>query len=239
MKYAYISDRGRERENNEDFVLINEELSIFILADGMGGHSAGEVASEEACYFVMDYIFKNSEMLQNEPLSLFNEAIEAANDYIWEKAKENPNYNGMGTTMVLLHVKDRDFYIANIGDSRAYKFSKGVLSQITKDHSWIQNQIDKGRINEENAKMHPYRNVITRSIGLEKAVYKPPQFIEGKLEDGEIIMLCSDGLHDYVDMDVVSSYIDNYDMDEAAEMSVKLANDEGGRDNCSLVLYRA
>lgn len=239
MNYAYLSDKGITRDKNEDFILINEDLSIFILADGMGGHSAGEVASEEACYFVMDYILKREEELDDDPIGLFSDAICEANSYIWDKAVENPIYSGMGTTMVLLYIRDGDYYVASIGDSRAYLYLGGELNAITRDHSWVQAEIDSGRIEEDKAKFHPYRNVITRCIGVEKESYKPPQFVEGRLEEGSAILLCSDGLHDYVDMEVVKSYIENYDVDLVAKKAVDLANENGGKDNCSIVIVEA
>lgn len=239
MNYAYLSDKGITRDKNEDFILINEDLSIFILADGMGGHSAGEVASEQACYFVMDYILKREEELDSDPIELFSDAICEANAYIWEKALETPSYNGMGTTMVLLYVRDGDYFLANIGDSRAYMYLGGELNPITKDHSWVQAEIDSGRIEEDKAKFHPYRNVITRCIGVEKDNYKPPQFVKGRLEEGSALLLCSDGLHDYVDMDDVKDLIENYDVDEAAQKAIDLANEKGGKDNCSVVIVKA
>lgn len=239
MNYAYLSDKGITRDKNEDFILINEDLSIFILADGMGGHSAGEVASEEACYFVMQYILERVEELDTDPIALFSEAISEANGHIWDMALENPSYSGMGTTMVLLYIRDGDYYVANIGDSRAYMYLGGELNPITRDHSWVQVEIDSGRIEESKARFHPYRNVITRCIGVERENYKPPQFVEGRIEEGTAIMLCSDGLHDYVDMDVVKSYIENYEVDEAAKMAIDLANENGGKDNCSVVIVKA
>lgn len=239
MNYAFLSDKGITREKNEDFILINEDLAIFILADGMGGHSAGEVASEEACYFVMEYILEREEELDTDPISLFSEAISEANDYIWNKALDNPSYKGMGTTMVLLYLRDGEYYVANIGDSRAYLYLGGELNPITRDHSWVQAEIDSGRIEEATAKFHPYRNVITRCIGVERENYKPPQFVEGRFDEGNAILLCSDGLHDYVDMDEVKTYIENCDAEEVARRAIDLANEKGGKDNCSVVIVKA
>lgn len=239
MNYAFLSDKGITREKNEDFILINEDLSIFILADGMGGHSAGEVASEEACYFVMDYILERVEELDTDPINLFSEAICQANNHVWDTALDNPSLSGMGTTMVLLYIRDDEYYVANIGDSRAYMYLGGQLNQLTRDHSWVQAEIDSGRMEEEMARFHPYRNVITRCIGVERDSYKPPQFVEGRFEEGMAILLCSDGLHDYVDMEQVKSYIEDYELDEVVEKAIDLANENGGRDNCSVVIVKA
>ncbi len=232
MKYTFISDKGISRTNNEDFILISEELSLFLLADGMGGHEAGEIASEEACRFVMQEVFEHRKKLKKKPKEIFEAAIEAANLHLLNMARENPTLDGMGTTIVLLYIDDYKYTLCHIGDSRAYKYDGKSLIKLTKDHSLVQKMIDDKVISEEEAKTHKYRNVITRSLG--SPLEGKLDFVEGILKDDELILMCTDGLHDYVDLEEVKKLIEEDGVD-AINRIVHLANQAGGRDNCSVI----
>ncbi len=236
MDYAYISDKGLARENNEDYILINDKLTVFLLADGMGGHSAGEIASEKACRFLMEYISSRSDRLKEDPRELLKESLEVANKHVLFLANEEPEYNGMGTTMVVLYLEGRRYIIAGVGDSRAYKYSSGELLKLTKDHSLVQEMVDDGIISSEEAKTHKLRNVITQSLGMQLEV--EPCFAEGELKDEEVILLSTDGLHDYVDMEFVRKTIEANDISEVANKLIQIANEKGGNDNCSVVLVK-
>ncbi len=235
MKYTFISDKGKARENNEDFILISEELSLFLLADGMGGHEAGEIASEMACRFIMDRIYADKKALVKNPKELFQDAIEDANVHLMNMAQENPTLSGMGTTLVLLYLDNNKYTICHLGDSRVYKFDGQRLSKVTKDHSLVQKMIDDKVISEDEAKTHKYRNVITRSLG--SPMDYNLEFITGKLKENDILLMCSDGLHDYVDMKQVENLLKAEGID-AIEKMVELANRLGGRDNCSIICVR-
>ncbi len=232
MKYTFISDKGKSRDNNEDFILISEELSLFLLADGMGGHLAGEIASEEACRFIMEAVYSNKEELKKNPKEVFLNAIEDANAHLIKMAIDNPKLEGMGTTLVLLYILDKEYIICHIGDSRAYKYDGKKLTKLTKDHSLVQKMIDDKVISELEAKTHKYRNVITRSLG--SPMEDKIEFIEGKFKDDEIILLSTDGLHDYVDITKVEDLLKEKGID-AINYIVHLANEAGGKDNCSVI----
>ncbi len=232
MKYTFISDKGISRTNNEDFILISEDLSLFLLADGMGGHEGGEIASEEACRYIMQVIYDQRNKLKKNPKEIIQTAIEEANLHLLDMAKENPKLEGMGTTLVLLYLNDSKYTLCHIGDSRAYKYDGESLIKLTKDHSLVQKMIDDKVISEEEAKTHKYRNVITRSLG--SPLEGKLEFLEGSLNDGELILMCTDGLHDYVDLEEVKNLIEEDGVD-AINHIVHLANQAGGKDNCSVI----
>lgn len=233
MRYAYMSDKGLTRENNEDFILISENLSLFLLADGMGGHSAGEIASEEACNFIVRYVNENASELEDRVVEVLVDAIKAANTHVLNCAESKEELKGMGTTLVLLYYRDSAYTILNVGDSRAYKYVDGKLLPLSRDHSLVQEMLDDGIINETEAKNHAYRNVVTQSLGMPMKV--EPQVIEGVLQEGETLLLCTDGLHDYVDMNEVAEFLSGGDLDFAVKKAIDLANKSGGNDNCSLI----
>ncbi len=232
MKYAFMSDKGITRDNNEDFILISEKPPVFLLADGMGGHSAGEIASENACRFVMEKIYENKDKLEKDYIEIFENAIKQSNEHLLKMSEKDSELEGMGTTLVLLYLVDDKYTIFHIGDSRAYKFSGKKLIKLTKDHSLVQDMVDDGIISEKEAKNHKLRNVITRSLGAPQEV--EIDFVEGNLKEGELLLLCSDGLHDYVDLNRVISLLKKHGVD-AVEHIIDLANKAGGKDNCSVI----
>ncbi|MDH5395581.1 MAG: Stp1/IreP family PP2C-type Ser/Thr phosphatase [Gammaproteobacteria bacterium] len=236
-----ITDEGLVREHNEDYISWLPESGLVILADGMGGHNAGEVASELAVMSITDAL---EEVLTPEIQNACNmdfkdavhEAVIYANDEINQHAKTHPECSGMGTTVVMALFHDESVILASVGDSRIYRFSKGVLEQVTTDHSLVQEMIDNGYMSEEEALNSTNRNLITRALGIAEDV--KVDVTEHKFEQGDIYLLCSDGLSDMVTDDkIFSALVKNHDnLERAGESLVELAKQNGGHDNVSVIL---
>ena len=236
-----ITDEGLVREHNEDYISWLPESGLVILADGMGGHNAGEVASELAVMSITDAL---EEVLTPEIQNACNmdfkdavhEAVIYANDEINQHAKTHPECSGMGTTVVMALFHDESVILASVGDSRIYRFSKGVLEQVTTDHSLVQEMIDNGYMSEEEALNSTNRNLITRALGIAEDV--KVDVTEHKFEQGDIYLLCSDGLSDMVTDDkIFSALVKSHDnLERAGESLVELAKQNGGHDNVSVIL---
>ena len=221
---------------NQDYVFASGEPvgnldNLFIVADGMGGHNAGDLASRYTVGTMTDYI----EGAEDErPVALLAEAIHTANDVVVQKAKSDINLNGMGTTVVAATIQDDYLYVANVGDSRLYLIDDEI-EQITRDHSLVEEMVRLGQLGREEARSHPDRNVITRAIGVRTPV--KIDFFDVKLERGDIILLCSDGLTNMVeDYDILRIVRKSSSLKEAANKLVNEANKNGGKDNISVVL---
>ena len=231
------TDHGLRRPENEDAYLVDAEQGLFCVADGMGGHAAGEVASRMAVEVLA------SEMARPDAAPALDarlrDAVIAANNAIFEAAERDPALAGMGTTLtaLALHPAGRTFTIAHVGDSRAYLFRRGELQQLTEDHTWVQQQVDAGLLTPEEARRHPLSSMLTRAVGL---VPDPEvDIIQGDLESGDLLLLCSDGLTGMVDDDELA-YILGRDLplDDAARELVDAANRNGGTDNITAILIR-
>lgn len=232
----YLTDKGRRRDSNQDSCLMNEDIGVYIVADGMGGHSGGEVASAIAVQTVED-ILKKPECKEMSPREVLTLAYEEASRRIFDKAaNENPELAGMGTTMVLAYVRNKHIYVANVGDSRCYLFQKPYLWQITEDHSLLNEQIRAGVMKEENIGQFVARNVITRSVGYEREVN--PDIIEREVSPGEIYMLCSDGLSGLVVDQKISQIMNQNAPAEAVKTCVDQALANGGDDNVTVLMLR-
>lgn len=238
-----LSDVGKLREINEDSFLISgfENESLFgyaLLADGMGGHNAGEVASSTAVNTVKFELDKTLEEKSHDRI-IYNilGSIDYANKKIYDLSISDINKAGMGSTFVLSYIVDDNLYIANIGDSRAYLINKDECSQITVDHSVVQRLVDLGSITPEEASVHPDKNIITRALGTEE--YVEADLFEYKLKVGDYIFLCSDGLYEMVDKETFSNIILNSDNIElAVNKLIELANENGGRDNITVIVIK-
>jgi protein phosphatase len=229
-----LSDKGRRRESNQDSVLINAELGVFIVADGMGGHSGGEVASALAVVSAEE-VFKDPECLERSPREVITKAYEQASHKIFDKAaKENPELAGMGTTMVMCYIRKNHIYIGNVGDSRCYLFKKPYLWQITEDHSLLNEQIRAGVLTEQQATQIIARNVITRSVGYEREI--EPDVFEREIFPGETYLLCSDGLSSLVPDARISEILNDSSPDQALKNCVEQALVNGGDDNVSVLI---
>lgn len=242
---------GQVRDHNEDFISDNPALGIVVLADGMGGLNAGEVASSMAVHVVMEelttYRLGDSALpaeLGHQESSLALEArvvravVENANSAVFHTAQNQIQYKGMGTTIVAGLFYDNKLAVAHIGDSRVYRFRGGVLEQITKDHSFVQELIDKGLFTKEEARVSDKKNVVTRALGVAPSV--EVECHEYLVETDDVYLMCSDGLHDMVpDRDIERAFIElGGNSNELAAYLVELANANGGKDNVSVMVTR-
>ncbi|MFZ6646251.1 Stp1/IreP family PP2C-type Ser/Thr phosphatase [Undibacterium sp. TJN25] len=246
LEFSGLSDIGQVRTHNEDAIEICTESGFVVLADGMGGYNAGEVAST----ITTDVISKalksrlRSHWAQVFPTSAhtvkrwMSDAIQSANDTVIEAAQLNSEYAGMGTTVVVAHFHQDLLLVAHVGDSRAYRYRADYLSQITHDHSVLQAQIDAGLISEEHAQFSPIKNLITRAVGVQHEM--EIDILEHPAKEGDIYLLCSDGLTDMLNHDEIHAIMTEYssNLEECCQALVGNANANGGRDNISVVLCR-
>ncbi|MDN5331113.1 MAG: family protein phosphatase [Tepidanaerobacteraceae bacterium] len=240
MIHCAKSDRGRVRPNNEDAFYIPEDMNeplLFIVADGMGGHNAGEVASRLAVEEISSYIKTkyDAKSFQDDVALLIKEAFMAANEKIYKTSLESAEWAGMGTTATLALFKDGRVYIGHVGDSRAYMLRSGHLRQLTKDHSLVWQLMEEGRLTAQEIKYHPMRNVITRALGVDDKV--DVDISDYEYKSGDIFLLCSDGLTNMLDDERIKEIILSADsVEAAAERLVQAANNLGGHDNITVEL---
>ncbi len=238
--YAKKTDKGKRRDKNEDFCYIPDGVGphgIAIVADGIGGYRGGEVASELATKVICSMV-KNAGKLKNPDRvdEIIYEALNAANTAINDYSTDNEFFGGMGTTLVAAIRIGEELKIVNIGDSRAYKFKRGRLKQISVDHSLVQELISAKKITKKEGRVHPRRNIITKALGDAIAM---PDIFDTDFKPGEMILLCSDGLSDMLDDEQMTEIIkENKYIDVIAEKLVECANDAGGYDNITCVLMK-
>ncbi len=242
-EFCAVTDRGQVRANNEDSVAFHVPARLALLADGMGGYNAGEVAAAMATSLVGDELaLWLAQWGQDAALSGVRRAlaacIDSANRAILDASLSNPAYAGMGTTLVVGAFHDTHLTLAHIGDSRCYRLRGGVLQQITKDHSWLQEQIDAGVMTPQQAAVSGCRNLVTRALGVD--LIAEPDINEFAVRPGDLFILCSDGLTDMVDdEDLASLARMPIALEDKAQQMVSLANALGGRDNVSVVLVQS
>lgn len=231
-----ITDIGRRRQLNQDFIYFSETSvgnlpNVFIVADGMGGHNAGDFASR----YAVETIVKEIEAsFEKNPVVILGKAIEKANIYTRQKAAENSAFKGMGTTVVIATCLGRYLEVANVGDSRLYLVNDKI-EQVTVDHSLVEEMIRMGGIDRASARTHPDKNIITRAIGAGDTVEADFFYLE--LNAGDIVLLCSDGLTNMVEDSVIQEIVRGKgSLKERAEALVQKANDNGGRDNISVII---
>jgi serine/threonine protein phosphatase PrpC len=239
---AQRTDVGRKRQHNEDNVayiipkderLLGAKGALFIVADGMGGHAAGEVASEIAVSTVCHLYYQDTN--PDVPANLMS-AIRLANLAIYQSAHEDQQRSGMGTTCVAAVLRGEMAFIANVGDSRAYLVRHGMVKQITQDHSWVMEQIQMGKMSEEEARTHEMRNVITRSLGPFPDV--DVDIFAEQLEEGDALILCSDGLSGMMtDIDILH-IVESFSPQESVQQLLDYANAQGGSDNITAIVVR-
>ncbi|MCI5604305.1 MAG: Stp1/IreP family PP2C-type Ser/Thr phosphatase [Clostridia bacterium] len=238
MQFGAVTDIGMHRKINEDnyYVHENSMFPYVIVADGMGGHQAGEVASMMVVDIICNHLEKNleSELDYVEAGEVVRQAFIAANSIIFTYAKNHYKIMGMGTTTTLSLIYQNKVITAHVGDSRAYMINEEEIKQITKDHSYVQELVSRGEISPEAARNHPKKNYITRAMGAEETVKVD---ITIKSYNGEKILLCSDGLTNFVYDEEIKEYINTSNtLQEGAEKLVALANERGGRDNITIVV---
>lgn len=228
---------GRRRETNQDYMFTSETAvgnlsNLFVVADGMGGHAAGDYASRYTVEKVIEYI-KQSEV--TEPVTVLRKAIDYANCLLIKEAKADEKKAGMGTTIVAATCYGDRLYTANVGDSRLYIVNQEKIIQITRDHSLVEEMVRLGEMDKEDAKEHPDKNIITRAIGVGAEV--SVDFFETKVAEEDTILMCSDGLTNMIDdEDIKRIVLGQRDIAEKAERLVETANQNGGRDNITVVL---
>lgn len=236
LKTFSITDIGRKRQLNQDYVFTSEEPvgnlpNLFIVADGMGGHNAGDYASK----FSVETIVKEvKESPEKNPVKILEKAITTANALIRVKASEDSQLTGMGTTVVIATCMGRYMHVANVGDSRLYVVNK-LITQITRDHSLVEEMIQVGGLNREAARTHPDKNIITRAIGAMDSV--KADFFSVELEPGDLVLMCSDGLTNMLEDEEIRMILNKQrDVVEGAQELVRRANEQGGKDNIAVVL---
>jgi PPM family protein phosphatase len=245
MIYTFVSktDPGRARENNEDSVVHDSATHLGVLADGMGGYNAGEVASGMATAFIKSEMARwlseaGKQATAREVRRALEICVDNANRSVFNAASANPQYSGMGTTLVVAVFQDAKVLLGHIGDSRCYRMRSGDMVQITKDHSLLQEQIDAGLLTVEQAATSSHKNLVTRALGVEDAVLL--ELNEHAVESGDLYLLCSDGLSDMAnDAEIAIILGGQTTMVQKAERLVALANELGGRDNISVLLVQA
>lgn len=231
MKAFAKSDIGKVRENNQDsYYCAKEEdsLNLYIVADGMGGYNGGEVASSLAVAAVKGYFENNFASSQNDResiLALIRSAIEYANMVVIEKAKSEKELEGMGTTLDLCFIYNNKLYIGHVGDSRIYRIRKEFIRKLTKDHSYVQQLVEDGKITKEEAVHHPKKNMITKALGVSSMV-EPDVYVKGYLKD-DVIVMCTDGLSNMVPDAKLYEIASQQEPDKASKMLVEEANKNG------------
>ncbi len=242
-----VSDVGRVREHNEDAVFVDPAAGLAILADGMGGYMAGEIASQISIDVVREHLANANDAAalgRVDPLTGLTNAAQRiraavieANQRIYAEASKKRDQDGMGTTLVVLLVYGSTVCIAHVGDSRCYRLRNGALTQLTRDHSLVQEQIDAGKLTAEEAKSSGYKNLVTRALGIDALTEADVN--EFRTNAGDIYLLCSDGLSDMVPDDVLrTTMTEAKQLEGAAQRLIALANERGGRDNISVGLLR-
>ena len=230
MAATLRTDIGKLRKQNEDAAWFDEARAVFAVADGMGGHLAGEVASRMAIEAVQRMAREN----ERPGIAALREAVACAHETILAHAQDHIECAGMGTTLSVLWLGENYAYIAHVGDSRIYRLREGSLTQITQDHSLVEELVRAGLITREQARTHPRRNIITRALGTHGE--NEPDLLVTDVQDGDVFLLCTDGLTGMVPDDEIERTLRDCGMEAAADRLLALALDVGGRDNVTLIL---
>ena len=236
IKAYALSDVGACRSVNQDYVFCTTKQvgnlpNLFIVADGMGGHKAGDMASK---FSVETFVEQVRQSTSDNPVSIISDAIKYTNTELINRAATSEDYRGMGTTFVVATIIGKSIYVANVGDSRLYILDED-FSQVTRDHSFVEEMVNNGTIDREEARNHEQKNLITRAMGGNPTIIA--DFFEVELLGGETIFMCSDGLSNMVEDNQISSILSGKeDIIYKAEKLIKTANDNGGKDNISLVI---
>lgn len=236
MRSSGKTDTGSKRNSNQDSIFFSDQPvgplpNLYIVADGMGGHRAGDQASKMAIDITVDFVKKST--LEN-PIAVLKRAMIFANNEIYKAANQDPDLSGMGTTMVVAVAQEGKLYVANVGDSRLYVVNSEIR-QITMDHSLVEELIRNGELERKKGRNHPEKNIITKAMGSKEEVI--PDFFEIDINSEDKYLLCSDGLSNMVEDDEIRDIVvENYSLDETAQALVDRANYYGGSDNISVVI---
>ena len=238
MKGFARTDIGKARDMNQDYYYIpssENDLQIYILADGMGGFNGGEIASKLAVQTVRDYIENNFDKIEHtkeEILNMIKKSMENANSVVYEESKKDDNLQGMGTTLDVCFIYNNKIYIGHVGDSRVYLIRKEIARKITKDHSYVQQLVEDKKITREEAEHHPKKNMLLKALGCTS--YVEPDIRARNIEKDDIFLMCSDGLTNMVEESKMYEVVEQY-KEKAPEILVNLANDVGGYDNITVI----
>lgn len=237
-----LSDIGLVRQNNEDVWAQLPEVGFYTVADGMGGHQAGEIASRETvsalCRIMSRKLSADREELSlEEAQDLLRRAIRHVNGHVFKMSRTQPGLRGMGTTLCCLLFRKNGLVFAHVGDSRIYRLRNGKLEQLTKDHSLLRELVDQGQMNEKQAADFLYKNIITKAIGTEVKV--EPTVVIGDIQTGDVYIMCTDGLSDQLSIKEMEHTLKEFtEVKEATEQLVALAKEKGGRDNITVVIAK-
>ena len=230
------TDKGRKRNNNQDSIFVSDKPvgplpNLYIVADGMGGHAAGDFASRYAIRIVIDFVSKSTVA---NPISLLRRALVYASNELYKESEKDKDKMGMGTTMVASVIMDDKLYVANIGDSRLYIINDDI-KQVTMDHSLVEELIRSGQLERNKGRNHPEKNIITRAMGSRDEAM--PDFFELDIKEGDKILMCSDGLSNMVEDDEIKDIVqENQVLDQAVSSLISRANYYGGNDNISVII---
>ncbi len=240
LETGSLTDTGRSRPVNQDYIGLfhspDKRDFIAVVADGMGGHQAGDIASRLAVEEIQHNFFIQIE--RQSPERALRRVFEAANSTIYAHAQRSPENQGMGTTLVALALNESAAYFAYTGDSRIYLVRENEIKQLTKDHTLVAEMLRQGLIDLNQAKNHPDRNIITHAVGTRKEVFVDTSNSPLSLQIGDCFLLCSDGLHDLVDETEMLHQVITYPAQSACQELVRLANDRGGHDNISVIIVK-
>ena len=240
ISVGFKTDKGMMRSGNEDSLFVLPDQQLYIVADGVGGHNSGELASRMSVGYMAQYVAMNplsAVQSKRDLKKYFLDCFQGANELIYRKSKEEEGNSGMATTTVLCYLDSTDCYVVNVGDSRAYLVRDKVMRQLTEDHTLVQDMLRSGLLTKEEAKTHPDRNMITRAIGGEETI--EPDFYRFETCPGDVILLCTDGLYGEVSADKILALASEYtSMHQLAKRLVDEANEAGGKDNISVVCIR-
>ena len=237
MKTFSMTHEGQRRETNQDYMYTSETSvgrlpDLFLVADGMGGHAAGDYASRFTVEKIVEYVTESEE---SEPVTVLGEAVRYANEHLLAEANADASKAGMGTTIVAAVVVGDKLYTANVGDSRLYVINQERITQITRDHSLVEEMVRLGEMDKEDAKVHPDKNIITRAIGAKADV--EVDFYEHRLKRGDIILMCTDGLSNMVEDEELFHIVQGgRDIVESGQALIEAAKENGGTDNIGVVL---
>ncbi|MCX8038364.1 MAG: Stp1/IreP family PP2C-type Ser/Thr phosphatase [Candidatus Sumerlaeia bacterium] len=249
VKSWATSDVGLRRSHNEDSCYANDTLGLYLVADGMGGHAAGEIASQAAVRTIHEFVQQAEadrdmtfpfgvDRTLSEEANILLTAVRLANQVIARMAAEQPELGGMGTTIAGVMIRKGKAHVFHVGDSRVYRLRKGRIEQLTADHSWVNEQLQRHMITEEEARTHRWRNVITRALGNKAAI--EVDLKTHPIENGDILLLCTDGLSGLVSDQVILETIllQGQNLDQACQDLIAQANAAGGHDNITVVLVQ-
>ncbi len=244
VRIAGLTDTGLKRQHNEDHIGYDQELGIAVLADGMGGHQSGEIASHMAVESVMEHLQSMADpessrsITGSQLLEYVSNTISYSNSMIFQAAEALEQHKGMGTTLVAVLIREGFIYAGHVGDSRLYVFRNDDLQRITKDHSLVQDLVDRGFYTEEEARQASVGHIVTRALGTKEQV--EVDTVQEELQEGDIYLLCSDGLSDMVEDWKIQETLreTQQNLEDAVKNLIKLANSNGGKDNISVILLQ-